>query len=119
MPHELVQVLQNPRIFKIGLNLSQDIMKLQRSYSELNNDVRSIVEIRRIIEEYLYFDGCLKCSLRVLVDMFLDCEFEKPPNHTGQGDRTLNDQQKVLIHGYIQYMCTFIDLHKYISLVYM
>jgi hypothetical protein len=97
MPYELIQILQNAKIFFVGINISPNILKLQKSYPELNNNVMGIIEIRTILEEFICFDGCLKCTKAILVEKFLDCELKRNCG-SSRWDRKLNDELKVDIY---------------------
>mmetsp|Transcript_18114 Transcript_18114/g.17440 ORF Transcript_18114/g.17440 Transcript_18114/m.17440 type:complete len:208 (+) Transcript_18114:72-695(+) len=93
MPYELIQILQNPKIFLVGINISSNIHKLQKSYPELNNIVMGVIEIKTVMEEFVYFHGCLNCTKAILVEKFLDCEFKRNCG-SGRWDRKLNDELK-------------------------
>ena len=72
---ELVEVLKHPRIFKVGLNIRNDVLKLSRDFVFLQNQIFGVVDCRQVAK-HLHIPHA--SSLAGMVEQFCGCLLPKP-----------------------------------------
>ena len=103
MSRELIQVLRNPWIFFVGVHIQPDVIRLHRSFPQLQDGVQGAIEIRRVLKEYLAelpteettTTAATSMSLAKLCSSYLGKELEKPVGiRCGDWNKPLNSGQR-------------------------
>jgi len=76
----LLQVLKCPNIFKVGVNINGDVLKLERDYPELlgHNSIQGCCDVREICRLLNLRDA--PCSLAALTTRYIKLTLPKPDN---------------------------------------
>jgi ribonuclease D len=93
-PSKLREIIENPKVYKLGVNVIGDAQKLVRDYGNLYmKGVLDLSYIARAVDEANCKPGGSKIALAKLCEQYTGCELDKGPVRQSDWSKRLSQAQ--------------------------